>query len=204
MVGLRRVLALPAAYSAFQALIGGRSRERYVREYLHPAPGMRVFDIGCGPGEFAALLGPVEYTGLDLSPAYVAAARARYDGRAEFRCGDVTSADITGDGTFDLVTANGLLHHLPDAAVRQTLELAARLLRPGGRFVSIDPAFAPGQPWVARWLARRDRGEFVRPAAEYERLARWVFPAVVPVVRHDLLRVPYTHVILDCTTGAGG
>ena len=43
----------------------------------------------------------------------------------------------------------------------------------------------------------------MRAAAEYERLAREAFPVVVRTVRHDLLRVPYTHAILECTAGGG-
>ncbi len=202
MSGLRAALALPAVYRRFQALIGGGSRERYVRDHLRPVPGLRVFDIGCGPGEFAALLPAAEYTGLDLSAAYIEAARAKFGDRARFICGDVSSTELEGEAGYDLVTANGVLHHLPDHTVRGAFALANRLLRPGGRFVSIDPAFVAGQSRIARILARMDRGLHVRNAEEYAKLAVPFFSSVAPVVRHDLLRVPYTHVILECSTGA--
>jgi len=44
----------------------------------------------------------------------------------------------------------------------------------------------------------RDRGQYVRESAEYAMLAAQVFPEVRSFVRHDLLRIPYTHVILQC------
>lgn len=103
------------------------------------------------------------------------------------------------DREFDIVLAMGLLHHLDDAEAASLVELASQALVPGGRFVVIDPAHAAGQPGTTRWLIGRDRGEYVRTADAYAELARASFGSVAVTVRSDLLRVPYTHAVLECT-----
>ena len=47
------------------------------------------------------------------------------------------------------------------------------------------------------WLA--DRGKFVRALDNYQRLASACFAKVEPHLRHDLLRLPYTHLIMCCS-----
>jgi SAM-dependent methyltransferase len=204
MPDLRSILAVPAVYRLFGRVIGGGARARFVRDHLRPRPGDRILDLGCGPGDLLAHLPACDYVGVDLDPKYVTAARARYRDRGTFRCEPAEAVAELEPGSFDLVVASGLLHHLTDAQAVATLEVARRALRPGGRFVSLDGCFVPGQSRIARWLLRRDRGKFVRDLPGYRKLAAVVFSMVVPAVRHDLLRIPYTLLILDCTTGAGG
>lgn len=204
MPGLRSVLALPWAYRLFIRLTGGNARARFVREHLRPAPGARVLDLGCGPGDLLAHLPGCDYVGVDLDPKYIAAAKAQFPDRGTFRCEAAETVAELEPGSFDLVVASGLLHHLTDEQALATLDVARRALRPGGRFVSLDGCFVPKQSRIARWILRRDRGQFVRDLPAYLRLAEQVFPAVEPSIRHDLLRIPYTLLILDCTTGAGG
>ena len=100
--------------------------------------------------------------------------------------------------------ASGLLHHLTNEQAVATLAVASRALRAGGRCVTLDGCFVPGQSRFARWMLHRDRGKFVRDLPRYLALAEAVFPMVIPAIRHDLLRVPYTHLILECTARAGG
>jgi hypothetical protein len=65
--------------------------------------------------------------------------------------------------------------------------------------VTIDPALTTPQHWMARLIIRNDRGRHVRSATEYELLVRPAFSKVVMEVRTDLLRLPYTHVIMQCS-----
>jgi SAM-dependent methyltransferase len=202
MGGLRSVLASPRVYELWSRLVGGEAgRSTLVREYVRPSPGARVLDLGCGPGELVHLLGDVEYVGVDVSERYIAAARESVGGRAEFRVGDATNLDRDLRG-FDLVLALGLIHHLDDESSRRVLNAARAALRSGGRFVSVDPTVTSGSRAAARLLVSWDRGGHVRGPAEYERLARSVFELVRCDVRQDLLRVPYTHCLLECSAPA--
>jgi len=98
------------------------------------------------------------------------------------------------------VLATAVLHHLDDNHAVSLFELARRALKPGGRLVTYDGCFEAGQPKLARFVVSRDRGQYVRESAEFAKLAAQVFPQVRSFVRHDLLRIPYTHVILQCRT----
>jgi SAM-dependent methyltransferase len=183
----------------FDRIVVGRFRERYIEEYVQPRPGERVFDIGCGPGDVLDHLPAVDYTGIDISPAYIRAAQGRFGCRGVFRCEDAAQAMLRQPASFDLVLANGVLHHLPDADARRLLLLARQALKPGGRLVTHDPCFVARQSRLARLLLRLDRGRFVRTQPGYAALARSIFRAVQSHIRHDLLAVPYTHHIMVCS-----
>ncbi len=203
-------LAIPHAFRFFNSLIGGRARPDYVDRFVRPKAGDRILDIGCGPGDVLACLPDVTYIGFDTDPRYVEAASERFGQRGKFFCADVTqvAAEATFEtGSFDIVMANGVLHHLPDAAARDLLRVAARALKPGGRLVTHDGCYVDGQSRVARYLLSRDRGEHVRKEREYVDLARSAFASVNPTVAHDLLRIPYTILVMEClyakTVGVG-
>jgi 2-polyprenyl-3-methyl-5-hydroxy-6-metoxy-1,4-benzoquinol methylase len=197
--GARRLLALPAAYKLLQVAVGSNaSHRRFVAEHVRPSPASRLLDVGCGPGHILrALPADTRYVGIDASAEYIAAAQRRWGDRAEFHHMTVGEAGLS-DREFDIVLAMGLLHHLDDAEAASLIGMASEVLVPGGRFLAIDPARAPGQPRVARWLIGRDRGEYVRTADAYAELARESFGSVDVTVRSDLLRVPYTHAVLEC------
>jgi SAM-dependent methyltransferase len=99
-------------------------------------------DLGCGTGRTGAWLhahgaGPID--GVDLTPEMlrVAAARGVYRRLVE---GDVAGTGLAG-GSYDLVVACLVDDHLP--ALAPLHAEAARLLRPGGAFVtaSFHPHF---------------------------------------------------------------
>jgi SAM-dependent methyltransferase len=197
---LRRVLALPWAYRTFIRLIGSEEkRARYYREFLGARPGDRVLDIGCGPADVLSYLPPVEYYGFDMNPSYIDSARERYGDRGSFYCRRV-SRDAIDDvgGQFDLVLATSVLHHLDDDEARALFDLAYNALRPGGRLISCDGCYVPGQNPLARLIISTDRGRHVRDEANYVRLARQVFENVTATIREDLSRIPYTYILLEC------
>lgn len=176
------------------------SRKTYLAEHAKPVPGDKILDIGCGPGDILDYLPDTDYTGLDISPEYISAARQRYGLRGRFCCGDVGLTTIEGEqGSFDLVLAVGVIHHLDDAQAAKLFTLARRALRPTGRLVTYDGCYVPKQSKIARWLLAKDRGKFVRTQEEYERLASLHFHKIEPHLRHDLLRIPYTHLIMHCS-----
>ncbi len=197
--GLRSLLANPVVYNCFQALVGEKSgKTRLVRDHLRPRPGDRVLDIGCGTGRTFDYMPDTAYFGFDTSAAYVEEARRRYGTRARFTCARVADAYLPDVPACELVMAIGVLHHLDDDEAIALFQLARNHLADGGRVVTVDGAFVPGQNPLARMLLERDRGQNVRTEPAYVALARTVFGQVRSTVRHDLLRIPYTHVILEC------
>ncbi len=102
-----------------------------------PAGCRRVLDVGCGPGNSATHLRDVvpEVVALDHAPAMLRRARRR-DARLRLLRGDARQLPLA-DRSVDAVTFHSVLYLLPDraAALRET----ARVLRPGGRAVLLEP-----------------------------------------------------------------
>ena len=198
---MKALLERPALYRLFARAVGAeRGRSTYVKEYVRPGVGERILDIGCDPGDILDHLPRVDYVGFDINSSYIESARNRYGTRGQFNCARVSSGPILADqeGTFDIVLATGVLHHLDDAEAGELFGIAARALRKGGRLVTFDGCFVDGQSRAARYLISNDRGRFVRRPEGYVGLASRVFDSVVPHIRSDLLRIPYTHIILEC------
>lgn len=99
---------------------------------LVPPPGRRTLDLGCGEGRLSRDLKRLghDVTGVDASPAMVAAAREA-DPAIEVLRADAAALPFP-DGSFDCVLAFMSLQDVDDfqGAIRE----AARALEPGGRF----------------------------------------------------------------------
>jgi SAM-dependent methyltransferase len=125
-------------------------------------PGLRVLDVGCGPGTItiglAARVGPALVLGVDadegvVEQARTAARRANVD--VSFRAGDVYRLDVP-DASFDVVHAHQVLQHLGDPVA--ALAEMRRVCRPGGLVAARDAVYAtmtwsPAEPALDRWLA---------------------------------------------------
>ncbi len=196
---IRPILDRPFFYKLYHSLIGANYRSRVlVSEYIRPKPSDRILDIGCGPGTMLPFLPQCQYLGVDANPAYIALAQQRYGDRGEFICERVSQHSVEQLGAFDIVLALGLVHHLDDSEAKDLFRLGYTALKPGGRVVTNDGCYAPGQSTAERFLLSRDRGQFVRTQEQYLALAHSCFQEVHAHLREDVLRIPYTHLILEC------
>ena len=179
-------------------ILGGKNpRHIYISEYVRPLEGCRILDIGCGTSEILDFLPKtVEYHGYDLSSKYICAAERKYGGRGTWHCSSVMDMQLDHFGTFDIVMANGLFHHLDDREANHLASIASQALKPGGRFCSLDNCYVANQNPIARFLISRDRGQNVRAPEGYVALIKPHFKSVKVFTRHDLLRVPYSHAIV--------
>ena len=132
--------------------------------YLSPSlqPGMKLLDVGCGPGtitiDLAARVAPGTVVGIDREPAVITEAarllRGGSSANVEFRVGDVYALDHD-DESFDVVHAHQVLQHLTDP-VAALVEMR-RVLRPGGILAVRDSDYggfvwAPPDPLLDRWM----------------------------------------------------
>lgn len=197
--GIYAVFSLPSAFDAFQRMVGGTvAKRRFVQEYVRAREGQRVLDIGCGTGAMLEHLPRVDYVGFDLDPDYVAKAQAKLGSRGTFKVGDVGQLQADPNERFDLVLAYGVLHHLDDAEAQALFKLAHAVLNPGGRLVTGDPVISDDQSRLARRIVKMDRGKNVRTQAELTALCDGLFRQTKATILHDLYRIPYSLIILDC------
>lgn len=123
----------------------GRRTAEEAAAFLLPelSPGMRLLDVGCGPGSItrglAARLAPGEVVGIDLSEDALASARseAREHGLSNlsYQAASIYALPFA-DASFDVVFAHQVLQHLrePSSAMREML----RVLRPSGMIAVRD------------------------------------------------------------------
>jgi SAM-dependent methyltransferase len=138
-----------------------------------------------------------EYVGLDSSQEYIDRGRRRFP-QARFICQRVSQYDLVESSYFDIVLSLGVLHHLDDDEALTLFQIARDTMKPGARLVTIDGVWTDDQSQVVKYLLSRDRGRFVRSEAGYRALASKVFSNIESSIRYDLLRIPYTVLILRC------
>jgi SAM-dependent methyltransferase len=196
--GIRAILSIPWVYDFFQDIAGaGKFRKVYTSRFICPAGSDRILDIGCGTADILTYLPEtVNYVGFDASHHYIEAARDRFGSRGQFHFRYVNEMMIEELGAFDIVMANGLIHHLNDEEARNLCRISFKALKPGGRMVTHDPCYSDRQSSLARYIISRDRGQNVRSGEEYAALLRPFFQQVQLSVQHDLARIPYTHAIM--------
>lgn len=111
----------------------------YLLQWLAPAPGLRVLELGCGTGHWLEILERegCAATGVDPSPGMLEKARARVRGARIVR--GRSEAVPLPSRAFDRIICVNALHHFADRDA--SLSEARRLLDDGGRLLTIglDP-----------------------------------------------------------------
>ncbi len=114
---------------------------RYIDALGVVRPGARTLEVGCGNGSISAWLaesvrpdGTAVAVDLDLSLVEASAPNL------QLRKGDIVAGPVER-GTFDLVTARAVLHHVSDSEAAMANMIAS--LRPGGALLLIEPDFLP-------------------------------------------------------------
>lgn len=139
---------------AYERYVGRWSRlvARNALDWARVPRHVEALDVGCGTGALAEELlnrGATRVTGVDPSPAFVAAATERLGHmRAAFRTGDAMKLDFR-DGAFDAVVSGLVLNFLPDPE-RGAREMA-RVARPGGVVAAYVWDYARGMEMMRRF-----------------------------------------------------
>jgi SAM-dependent methyltransferase len=149
----------------YESLASGEphaAMHRFAVALLGRGPG-RCLDLGCGTGRAIPLLQEAGWTvaGTDVSADQLAAARSN--------AGDATLVQADAhdlpfaDAEFDAVVS--LFTHTDFDDVAAAFAEAARVLKPGGRFVYLGPHPCFGNPMIARAAAAEipDALAIVRP-----------------------------------------
>ena len=134
-------------YDALNDIMSAGLHRRWKRRLvsLAGAPG-RVLDLCCGTGDIARMFAPqARVVGADFTDEMLRVAATRTD-RVQWVRADALRLPFA-DGVFDAVSIGYGLRNLAD--IEQGLREARRVLRPGGRLVTLDF----GKPESAAWRA---------------------------------------------------
>lgn len=154
----------------------------FLVERLRPRAGNRILDVGCGTGSVELRLSrlrvpQISLVGIDRLVDRAIIAERTTDGhnlRASFSAADACHLPFP-DATFDSTFCVAVLQHIAD--VSEALREFARVTRPGGRILAIEPdnaarywyssspagmdAFAEGRRFFA--AVAETRGEVLDP-----------------------------------------
>ena len=155
-----------------------------------PIARPRLLDLGCATGWFTAELAKLgDATGIDLSPAAIARARAQYPG-VRFEVVDLFEAPLPAR-SYDVIVAQEVVAHVPDQ--RRFMEILAAAITPGGylvisaanRIVMERVDFGPDpREHIKRFLTLRELKNLVRP-----HLAVLRGTSVIPLGERGFLRL---------------
>jgi ubiquinone/menaquinone biosynthesis C-methylase UbiE len=111
---------------------------------IHPAPGEKILDIGCGTGTLTILAKErfplAEINGLDGDPAVIQIAVSKaYQRQVDIKWIEGMAFNLPlPDHSFDHVVSSLMVHHLSLQNKLLTFKEVRRVLKPQGQFLLLD------------------------------------------------------------------
>ncbi len=143
-----------------------------------PLAGLRVLDVGCGLAHLADWFDAhgiaVDYTGLDLTEAFVRTAATRHPAR-RFVHGSVVDPDVLADERFDVVLSSGIFFSYPEGGDAFLRAAVTRMWSWATRAVAFNS--------LSAWAPDREAGEYYADPAGVLAFCGTLTPRVA--LRHD-------------------
>lgn len=157
---------------------------------LFPQPVSRLLDLGCGTAFYYPLLSRHAQTlvGIDVSREMLSEADQLIVQRELQNCSvqECSALELCFEQeSFDAVHCWDFLHHVSD--IPQALREVTRVLRPGGRFIAVEPNIM--NPSIAWYHARR--------RSEWRLFKQNQFSLVRPLLKDFNVHIRYDNTIIS-------
>ena len=155
---IEALLSNPLLYRLHAAGVD-RAKFAAIRKIRADFTGLKVLDLGCGPGNTTHIFSGSNYTGVDINEKYIKIAAEKYPIH-RFISGDAGDAEW-GEG-FDIILINSFFHHLDDNEVVKVSKAVASALSDGGIVIVQEPLIPERNELYHRLMMKLDRGNFFR------------------------------------------
>lgn len=167
---ISRILSFPGVFHLQQKLCNNYANVRAeFSDYLAHGP-LKILDIGCSTGACGQAVFDTTrdcYIGIDVTKSYIDYAKRSYD-RGHYLNMDARSLSFESE-SFDVVSFNGVLHHMDDDMAAKSLAEAGRVIKSTGCLLIAEPVFTPND-LLSNIFLSIDRGKFIRETSQYEAL----------------------------------
>ena len=183
-------------YELFQGIVTSKKAQNLksvlLTKELNPA-----LDFGCGTGTLAKYFDSKTYVGLDPIDQCIRRAQ-RHHPNHTFLVGEYDKLAELPPDYFASCVSWGVLHHLSDEQVVNSLLSIRRILKPRGLFIALEPTILNWKRFdIRNFVMRFDRGAYVRTTEDYLKLLKIIgFCEIKVDMYEDLTRIPYRHVLI--------
>jgi ubiquinone/menaquinone biosynthesis C-methylase UbiE len=149
--------------------------QRCLLDFVSGPQRLRVLEVGCGTGRWLVLLDSAGHDVAGIEPSDQMLARAQARVKADLRHGTAEALPWP-DACFDRVIYVNVFHHLADP--RRALQESFRVLRPGGRLLSVgrDPHWRVGQWYIYEYFPEALAADLARFPSRQQRTS-WLLDA---------------------------
>ena len=150
-ISIKEFTKAASVYETDQAGVYKMCKKDYpdVLAELEKEPFDSLLDCGCGTGAMISLLYEKmpnkNYTGIDITPKMIEAAKAKNLERVDWVVGDCENLPFDDD-SFDVVICTNSFHHYPNP--QKFFDSVFRVLKSGGRLILQDYTAPKGILWL--------------------------------------------------------
>lgn len=180
----------PTLWRIAQRFVGG-SKDKQSLSLRFWKGQSKILEIGCSVGNitnaFARLEG-VEYTGIDVDPVAIAAAKKYFfnNSRVRFVCMDVEEYANEGN-VFDYIVVAGMLHHIDDLSALSVLKSTRKLASEKASIIVYDPELLRKEDSIFfKAVYKLEQGQYLR---SNEELIQLIHEAGMEIVDSQLVSV---------------
>lgn len=169
---VHRLLSIPLIFDLQEFICNDYDSVRNEFMEYFSKDGLKILDVGCGTGISARSIVDMDsqsYTGIELVPEYAALA-AKRNPKGKVLTMDATKMNFPARN-FDVILFLAVWHHMDDQVVRDSLNNAKRVLKPGGVVLVAEPLFTL-KHWYSTIMLKRDRGGHIRSRDGYLALTK--------------------------------
>lgn len=142
---------------------------RELAERLKKYKAKNILDIGCATAFYRNDLPVKNYIGTDINSNFIKSARCSFP-EDKFFTMDACKLKFKKN-TFDAVISKGVLHHLSEKQIVESIRESLRVCKEKGKVVTLD-AVQPTQKWniLGKILRNLDQGHHIKNLQEYKEL----------------------------------